>query len=180
MKIFSWNVRGLGNPWAFIALRHEMQNHRPQIIFISESKINEVKAQIVKLNLGYDCCFCVESVGRSGGLLLLWHSNIALDITSFSKGHIDMIIDDSRGRWWFTGFYGSPHVEERLNSWNLLSRLKSLFNLPRIVGGDFNEILYEEEKSGGPNKDKRQLDNFINIISLCNLKTVSSVGDPFT
>lgn len=50
--------------------------------------------------------------------------------------------------WQFTGFYGNPKSSARLHSWALLSHLSSINQLPKIIGGDFNEILYQKEKKG--------------------------------
>lgn len=40
----------------------------------------------------FDNCLVVNSVGRKGGLALLWSSEVQLEVISFSKNHIDSII----------------------------------------------------------------------------------------
>lgn len=125
----------------FRALRLEMQRNRPQIIFLAETKIGNDIMQRIKSLLGFECCFSVDCVGKSGGLALLWNSESNLNIVSFSKGHIDSLVQGRNGTWRFTCFYGSPKVEERPSSWTLLKRLKTLYDYPWIVGGDFNEIM---------------------------------------
>jgi hypothetical protein len=34
----------------------------------------------------------VDSKGRSGGLILLWHSTINVDIQNYSRRHINVVI----------------------------------------------------------------------------------------
>ncbi|KAA3480977.1 reverse transcriptase [Gossypium australe] len=40
MKIISWNVRGLGNPWAVKRLQHMLRQHNPEIVFLMETKLD--------------------------------------------------------------------------------------------------------------------------------------------
>lgn len=108
----------------------------------------------MKLKNLFDFVFVVPSEGSSGGLALLWNSSNKVEISSFSKGHIDAIIKDNSEWWRFAGFYGNPVVEKRKDSWTLLKRLfdNDPTHLPWLIGGDFNEILYSHEKEGGSEK----------------------------
>lgn len=47
-------------------------------------------------------------------------------------------------------------------------------------GGDFNEIMFSEEKWGGSRKNPKQMDEFKNVIDACNLADIGFVGDQFT
>lgn len=108
MKILCWNVRGLGNPRVIRALRHEIKNGNPQIIFLSETKCDQKKVEAVKSVLKFECSFSVPSVGTSGGMLLFWNSDTDISITSYSKGHIDTIIKDKNCTWRFEAGIYSP------------------------------------------------------------------------
>ncbi|KAM7258105.1 hypothetical protein ACFE04_013846 [Oxalis oulophora] len=74
-----------------------------------------------------------------------------------TAAHIDVVVGES---WRCTGFYGNPVASLRKHSWLHLQNLKSASNLPWLVGGDFNEILSNEEKWGGRLKPKRQMESF--------------------
>lgn len=102
-----------------------------------------------KTNLGFDYCFNNDSKGKSGGLGLFWDSSTKFSIMSYSKGHIDTIISDVSKEWRFTRFYGNSRTEDQKDSWTILARLKILYHPPWIVGGDFNEIVFDDEKWGG-------------------------------
>jgi endonuclease/exonuclease/phosphatase family metal-dependent hydrolase len=45
--------------------------------------------------------------------------------------------------------YGELKWEDKYKSWDKLRELNGQFNLPLVIMGDFNEILYSQEKEGG-------------------------------
>ena len=60
----------------------------------------------------------VSSVGRSGGLALLWKPDMNGSIRLLNWWYIDALVD-SRGEigvWRFTGFYGNPKTQGRVES----------------------------------------------------------------
>ncbi|KAL5798070.1 hypothetical protein ACOSQ2_002890 [Xanthoceras sorbifolium] len=82
--------------------------------------------------------------------------------------------------WRFTSFYGDPNATCRSHSWSLLRRLAGLSNLPWLVGGDFNEILRWEEKSGGLFRSHKAVSLFRGATDDCNLVDVGFRGHDFT
>ncbi|XP_073152580.1 uncharacterized protein [Henckelia pumila] len=85
--------------------------------------------------------------------------------------------------WPFTGFYGNPILSQRKLSWQLLRRLEGIHelkNLPWLIGGDFNEILFESEKMGGQRRSIVQMTAFSNVMEDCGLHDLGCTGDPFT
>lgn len=93
----------------------------------------------------------VPSLGRSGGLILMWKREIIVEVQGYSGSHIDaIVIDPSSGfKWRITRFYGQPVTHWRKESWDLLKALNRQYQLPWLCFGDFNEILSVEEKWGG-------------------------------
>uniref|UniRef100_A0A803PIU4 RNase H type-1 domain-containing protein n=1 Tax=Cannabis sativa TaxID=3483 RepID=A0A803PIU4_CANSA len=69
--------------------------------------------------------------GKSGGLILLWSAVVNCNILSFSSFHIDSFIkeEDDQG-WRFTGFYGDPNPNRRIDSWKLLNRVGKMYSTP--------------------------------------------------
>ena len=45
-------------------------------------------------------CFGVSSNGRSGGLAMFWREDINLSLVSFSKNHVDMLVDEEGKEQW--------------------------------------------------------------------------------
>ena len=54
------------------------------------------------------------------------------------------------------GFYGHPETHLWGDSWKLLSYLNNQFSLPWFCCGDFNEILFVNEKVGGSQRSQQQ------------------------
>jgi hypothetical protein len=94
--------------------------------------------------------FGVDSVGRSGGLLLLWKKNFNVIIQNYSRRHINAEINICANnlKWKLTGFYGHPNSAKRKESWDLLRHLSNLQPSPWVCIGDFNEIVDYSEKKG--------------------------------
>ncbi|KAK2661255.1 hypothetical protein Ddye_007788 [Dipteronia dyeriana] len=131
--------------------------------------------------LGYERKLVINSIGRSGGLCLFWYSSIEVNLLSYSQDHIDVKIKRDRGLWWrFTGFYGKPEHYQWKHSWTLLRRIAGMSNLPWICIGDFNEILWDNEKMGGCPKSWRKLAEFREALENCSLEDMGFAGPNFT
>lgn len=180
MKTLCWNARGLGNPRALRALRHLVESNKPQLIFLMETKCDVRKCEQIKRELNFDCGLFVPCKGRNGGLLLCWKEDSDVRILSYSEGHIDAIIKKTHGFWRFSGFYGNPETEKRKFSWSLMEKLSETGDDPWIIGGDFNEIVSDEEKKGGAKRNPNQMNLFRETINRCNLIDGGYNGSKFT
>jgi len=117
--------------------------------------------ETVRRKLNFANCLEVECRGLSGGLALLWDSEVQLEICSFSTNHIDSIVTSDKGKWRFTGIYGFPESNRKSATFRLLEHLRQhlyhpdtqspnpIPNLPWYVLGDFNCIVSNQEKQGG-------------------------------
>lgn len=150
MSFFSWNCRGLGNPLAVQALLGFVRQKRPDILFLSETLSSAFKMEGIRIKLNYANCFVVAPEGRSGGLALLWNGGLAVEVVSYSNHYIDTKVHGTgvHPSWRFTGYYGQPERGRRRESWELLRYLSSCNNLPWVIVGDFNDLLWEREKQG--------------------------------
>ena len=57
-------------------------------------------------------------------------------------------------------FYRDLDTASRENSWELLRSLSHHFNLPWVCMGDFNDILFANEKLGWLDRPERQMQGF--------------------
>lgn len=82
-----------------------------------------------------------------------------------------------------TGFYGHPESSNRHYSWELLRRLHGIPELRQLswlVCGDFNEICYDTEKSGGNIHPLHQTQAFRVVLDECSLQDLHSTSLVFT
>ncbi|MBA0782715.1 hypothetical protein Gotri_000553 [Gossypium trilobum] len=120
--------------------------------------------------------------GSRGGLCLAWRAGKNVQLQNFSKRHIDVIIDEAEEgcKWRFTGFYGSPYPQERAEAWNLLRHLGTAGELPWMVCGDVNEIMYSFEKKGGLPREEGRMEIFRKTLEECILSNLGFIGNWFT
>lgn len=79
-------------------------------MFLSETEYNTNRLRNIRVQLGFDYAFGVDSCGSSGGLALLWNDDTTLGILSSSSHHIDSEVGEigDAEHWRLTGFYGHP------------------------------------------------------------------------
>lgn len=140
MSCLSWNCRGLGSPRTVRALKDLLRTCKPSFVFLMETLSIASKIEELRISLGFDFCFSVDRVGRSGGLAILWKSNFTCEVLTYSRNHIDVaVLEDNVHAWRMSCFYGYPERERRRDSWNLIRRLSGLGSLPWMIMGDFND-----------------------------------------
>ncbi|KAK3230035.1 hypothetical protein Dsin_001916 [Dipteronia sinensis] len=104
-----WNVRGLGNPFAFTALKRLLKKHFPDFDFLSETKIQGSYPEKLRRRLGFAGGISVDCRGKSEGLMLLWKDSLAVSVLSYSVEHINARMQLEDGFLFrFSGFYGNP------------------------------------------------------------------------
>lgn len=158
-----WNARGVGNSRAFRELRFDCRK-TPFFNFICEIKLYQSHYQLWKSPL-------------------VWNDPLDINICSYSHGHIDCLVSHEQHTWRFTGFYGNPIPHLQSQSLALLLRLYKMSefqHLPWLIGGHFNEILYDGEKKGGSMHSLSQISAFRDVLNSCNLQDLSCLGDQFT
>lgn len=98
--------------------------------------------------------FAVDCDGRSGGLPILWKSNVDFTLLQYSNHHIHGVVfvgvegEHCHSRWHLTRLYGHSDTLRREKVWNLLRSLKCPNETPWLVLEDFNKILSWDEKWG--------------------------------
>ena len=154
----------------------------PRIVFLSETKSKTRHMERIKNKIGFANGLLVPSNGRSGGLALLWSRKVDLEIKSYTKNHIDAVVieTDNGFKWRVTGFYGHLDTHKRYESWNFLAFLHNQFQLLWLCFGDFNKILFMEEKFGGVTRSQQQMSSFRNVVDYCGFQDLGYHGLDFT
>ncbi|XP_017636142.1 uncharacterized protein LOC108478216 [Gossypium arboreum] len=182
MKIICWNIRGLGNPREVRRLLFSLKQQNPQMVFFMETKINEKWMKKIRRRCGFGNGIDVSAEGSRGGICLAWKEDIQVSLKIFSLTHIDVLVkgENITDEWRFKGFYGSPYIQNKNVSWNLLRNLGKESDHPWLVGGDFNEIMYSFENSGGQQREEKMMEAFREVLEECHLTDVGYTGVWFT
>jgi hypothetical protein len=61
MNLLSLNCRGCGQPETVQEVRSLVELHRPELVFLSETKLSQKRAQDLRWRLGFDHAFGVKS-----------------------------------------------------------------------------------------------------------------------
>ncbi|KAL4367600.1 hypothetical protein GQ457_05G015000 [Hibiscus cannabinus] len=165
MKIICWNCQGLGQSRAVRSLCSVVIRLCPDVIFLSDSRLSRSGSDKLRLNLEMFGSFSVDYSNTCSGLLILWNNKITLDLLSYSDRHIDVCLSHSSVQFRFTGLYGYANANLKYKTWELIDRLRSVSTLPWLLGGDFNEILHDNEKQGGRRRNPTFISNFRDCLS---------------
>ncbi|KAK6123029.1 hypothetical protein DH2020_043225 [Rehmannia glutinosa] len=169
--------QGLGHPWAVRAFGEILQEQKPDMVFLMETKLKNSQVNRLKERFNF-FGISIAATGKSGGLALLWKKDIRVDIQTYSRNHIDPIIfmDSDSPPWRFTGCYGEPIQTQRHKTWSLLTWLSTKSTIPWLCLGDFNEILHESEKQGDKAVPNWRIRNFRNATLEAGLTDLGFTG----
>ncbi|CAJ2637965.1 unnamed protein product [Trifolium pratense] len=181
MIILSWNCRGLGGPSAIPNLRKLAREHKPDILFLSETLSHARHLEPIRVTLGYDSCLAIDVEGQSGGLAVFWKDNSKCRVLNYTRNFINLLVEDEKkGEWRLTCYYGYPERSRRRHAWNLLRELVNMSPVPWCIIGDFNDLLSQEDKKGIHPHPNWLCMVFRQAINDCNLIDIPLAGHPFT
>ena len=152
------------------------------MVFLMETKLYKNKVGFLRIKLNFDYMLGVDSVGQSGGLVLLWNDQINVVIHNYSRPYINAIVKLGRDGfpWKFLGFYGHPVAEKRHELWGLLRHLSDYEPMPWLCVGYFNEIVNLSEIKGATCRNRRQMEDFQKALEDCQLCDLGFKGPKFT
>ncbi|KAG7583244.1 Endonuclease/exonuclease/phosphatase superfamily [Arabidopsis suecica] len=161
-------------------LKELRKKHFPEILFLMETMHCKDKLVDLQVLLGYDGLHTVEPVGKCGGLALLWKSSIQMDILFEDKNLIDVQVQFGSSNFFLSCVYGDPDSSLRGIVWERLNRLGIGRRDRWCMVGDFNAILHNGEKLGGPRRADSLCKPFADMLDTCDMVEMSSVGNKFT
>lgn len=172
----SWNCQGLrGN----LTVRRLKELHRcfsPDILFLMETKNEDDIISTSLQDLGFTNQFTVPPLGLSGGLALLWKEGINIELLDSSPNLIDSKITLKSISSFVSFIYGPPQTENRAAFWSQMTTIGSLRDSAWLLTGDFNDILENSEKVGGPPRWEGSFQNFRSFVSQSGLWDVKHSG----
>uniref|UniRef100_A0A803NZ18 Reverse transcriptase domain-containing protein n=2 Tax=Cannabis sativa TaxID=3483 RepID=A0A803NZ18_CANSA len=151
MRCLSWNCRGLRRPAAERTLRGLVRESNADLIFLSETKVDEISMIQVVVRLGFENHSCIPAKGLAGGFCVAWKSGRGCSISQiFEAGFCIRIMSLGCSEPWFLFcMYGTPYPALKNEYWDWLTNTVKGCNANWAVMGDLNVIMNAEEKEGG-------------------------------
>ena len=184
IKIMAWNVRGLCNPSKRVIVKRLLRKWKIEIVVLVETKMEcwddfGVSQVWWSRNFGW---LELPAIGSSGGILIIWDKGV-LELEDFCCGfHSLSLVCKSlqdNFRWVLSGVYGPCGVGSSRVLWNELENVRTRWNLPWCVGGDFNVVRFSTERRGGC-PITRDMVRFSSFVERCSLIDLDLVGAQFT
>ncbi|KAH7854251.1 hypothetical protein Vadar_011755 [Vaccinium darrowii] len=124
----------------------------------------------------------VNPIGIAGGLAILWKRNLKVSSVRSSNFFIEVIINDEESgkKWHLINVYASCNDNVRRSQWDALVRYRHQTPGEWVMWGDFNDLLWEDEKQGGRRRDEWSLRAFRNFVSELGAIDLGYSGFPFT
>ena len=148
----------MGSKWTISYLSEIKHKHKPDFLFLAETKQGPEFVQKFQGHFGYDNLVTVDPVGRSGGLALYYNSEYQVKVLYSSNRMIDVEAEALGKKVYLTFVYGDPVQDMREQVWERLTRYGLARSEPWFIIGDLNEITGNHEKDGG---SLRSADSFI-------------------
>nr|XP_009599700.1 uncharacterized protein LOC104095304 [Nicotiana tomentosiformis] len=93
----------------------------------------------------------VPAAASAGGILLMWDDR-SLEVKEIRKGAFSLaaLVKDrvSGVEWGFGGVYGPVGEGSKVSFWEELANILGEWDIPWVLGGDFNTIRFPEERLG--------------------------------
>ncbi|XP_019094666.1 PREDICTED: uncharacterized protein LOC104757523 isoform X2 [Camelina sativa] len=186
MRIMHWNCQGLKrNPLTISYLKDIRKLHKPDILFLIETKNGYKYVDNIRQDLGFPYSFILPSDGLSGGMAIFWNDTVQVDfLDQPTLNYTDMYISEPGSPiFCLTYVYGDPDQKQRNNMWDKMALWASMGmyrSKPRLVLGDFNDIKSNEEKLGGPQRSETSFKKFRRMLYISGLHELKTTGGKYT
>jgi hypothetical protein len=98
-----------------------------------------------------------------------------------APNYIDVKILENDGRECrLTGMYGEPRGQDKYKTCDKLRELNGQYDLPWVLIGDLNKIMFSHKKDGGNPRPQRYKQAFRDALTDCNLDDPGFIGDRYT
>jgi hypothetical protein len=95
MRILDPNYQGLGNALTVRALLQVKKRSNPEVMFLSETHLDDYPAECLRRRLNMDCKIANPSNGRSGGVIMFWRKEIKIELIFLAPKYIDVRVIES-------------------------------------------------------------------------------------
>ena len=172
MKHISWNVRGINGLGKYRMLKNMIQQEKPQILFLQETKCNSsVLGTLLAKAWPGSRSIAVDASGFSGGLAIIWEPQ-SISLMDYHASHNLIPATFHLVGTNIHGHLSNVYFPQDLASKKALLDTMEILNNNRthplwILGGDFNKITMLEEKTGGRPRLEPESSHFKDFINRC-------------
>lgn len=183
MNILIWNCRGAMKPQFRKTVMDLVGWHRPLIMVITKTRMSGARADEIIETLPFDGAVVADTIRFVGGIWLLLRLDLVqVDVLASTEQEIHalILVRSLNFTWILSEIYASSRFAERCLLWDNLKMLASLHNLPWSLMGDFNEVLFEDEKLGGNTICQRRVRAIQECMDACQMLDLGFLGPKFT
>ncbi|KAL5545865.1 hypothetical protein UlMin_005552 [Ulmus minor] len=161
MIVLAWNCRGFGQPSAIRELIALVRDSNPDILMLMETKLLESDMKSRLRSVRFVKFVYVPLVGLSGGLCIAWRDHVDMEPVSISRNLISYLVFSNplSSPWLLSTIYGPM----------------DRFNGGWLIMGDFNGVLYREDRHGGGEETSSSI-HMINAVDNMGLVELPSQG----
>lgn len=175
MKFTGWNCQGMGkdldNSTKMEYLSRLMKSTGAQVTFVSEIQTSRYKASHLNVRFNAADSVVVPSIGRSGGLWMIWSDEVHVSIKLSNHYVILAVVTHVPINLEFAlaCVYGDPHHRDTRMIWDLVSNFVfDNLGKPVVCYGDLNNIMCAEDTTS-VNVNKYRMRDFNAYIKQCGL-----------
>lgn len=166
------------NPRTVRRLRELKKSTYPDIMFLMETKNPDAFVISKTEALQYENSHLVTPMGHgAGGLALLWKQEVNLEVLSANMNCIDTRIKFEGKTFYASFIYGDTDKPKRRQLWEILLDQNAIREAPWFLTGDFNDLLGNDEKSGGPIRVEGSFSEMRTFFSEGDLYDLQHTGD---
>ena len=158
----------------------QIKGARPNLIFLSETKVDDDCVEYVKCFLNFDNKIVVESNGSLGGLCMMWKNDIHIKEVDFNNNLIAIKVFDSALDWLLVGFYGPLYYTKKKDAWGNLFALLEAHQGSYACIGDFNFIINDDEQFGSKRGSSSTTNYLKELLFEFNAVDLGFSGNKFT
>ncbi|KAK9704967.1 hypothetical protein RND81_07G023700 [Saponaria officinalis] len=178
-----WNVRGLNSLSKEKEIKWFFYQNKVGLFSLLETRVKASNWNKVHNNICSDWAICTNNTAHKGGRIwLLWlPGSYCVDVVDMTAQTIHARVLDKARRWyfWLTSVYGFNKLVDRRPLWQSLRRYSVNCLEPWVVWGDFNNVLFPNERMGSV-VSWAEIRDFQECLNTSNLHDAKVVGSFFT
>ncbi|XP_074274081.1 uncharacterized protein LOC141597513 [Silene latifolia] len=181
IKMGVWNVRGLNSDNKQKDIKWFLHHNDVDLFGLLETRVKPGSLNKVTNNVCYGWDFVTNTMLHSGGRIwILWKNNkVDVEVLEMADQfiHVKIKVLLTGHSFIATFVYAYNKIEDRVPLWNAL--LRNRVTGPWIVLGDFNNVMFSNERLGGIVKDDEMFP-FQSTVNNCDLHDMKTTGAFFT